>query len=58
VGGTRDRNRGERNVYSLLVGNPEGKGPLGRPRCRWLDNIKMDLLEIGVGVLDWIGVVQ
>jgi hypothetical protein len=37
----------KRNVYRLLVGNPEGKRPLGRPRRRWVDNIKMDLLEIG-----------
>jgi hypothetical protein len=36
----------KRNVYSLLVGKPEGKRPLGRPRCRWIDNIKIDLLEI------------
>jgi hypothetical protein len=42
------------NVYRLLVGKPEGKRPLGRPRCRWIDNIKMDLLEIGVSVVDWI----
>jgi hypothetical protein len=41
-----------------LVGKPEGKRPLGRPRCRWIDNIKMDLLEIGVSVVDWIGVAQ
>jgi hypothetical protein len=40
--------REERNVYRLLVGKPEGKRPLGRPRRRWIDNIKMDLLEIGV----------
>jgi hypothetical protein len=38
--------REKRNVYSLLVGKPEGKIPLGRPRRRWIDNIKMDLLEI------------
>jgi hypothetical protein len=38
----------KRNVYRLLVGKPEGKRPLGRPRHRWLDNIKMDLLEIGL----------
>jgi hypothetical protein len=37
-----------RNVYRLLVGKPERKRPLGRPRRRWIDNIKMDLLEIGV----------
>jgi hypothetical protein len=48
----------KRNVYSLLVGKPEGKRPLGRPRCRWIDNIKMDILEIGVSVVDWIGVAQ
>jgi hypothetical protein len=43
-----------RNAYSLVVGKPEGKRPLGRPRCRWVDNIKMDLSEIGFGDLDWI----
>jgi hypothetical protein len=48
----------KRNVYRLLVGKPEGKRPLGRPRCRWMDNIKMDLLEIGVNVVDWIGLAQ
>jgi hypothetical protein len=42
----------------LLVGKPEGKRPLGRPRRRWVDNIKMDLLEIGWGGLDWIGLAQ
>jgi hypothetical protein len=47
-----------RNVYRLLVGKPEGKRPLGRPRHRWIDNIKMDLLEIGVNVVDWIGLAQ
>jgi hypothetical protein len=47
-----------RDVYRLLVGKPEGKRPLGRPRRRWIDNIKMDLLEIGLGVVDWIGVAQ
>jgi hypothetical protein len=41
-----------------LVGKPEGKRPLGRPRRRWIDNIKMDLLEIEVSVVDWIGLVQ
>jgi hypothetical protein len=48
----------ERNVYMLLVGKPEGKRPLGRPRRRWMDNIKIDLLEIGLSVMDWIGVAQ
>jgi hypothetical protein len=45
-------------VYRLLVGKPEGKRPLGRPRRRWIDNIKMDLLEIGLSVLDGIGLAQ
>jgi hypothetical protein len=48
----------KRNVYRLLVGKPEGKGPVGTPRSRWLDNIKMDLTSIGWGVVDWIGVAQ
>jgi hypothetical protein len=48
----------KRNVYRLLVGKPEGKRPLGRPRRKWIYNIKMDLLEIGLGVLDWIGLAQ
>jgi hypothetical protein len=48
----------KRNVYRLLVGKPEGKRPLGRPRCRWIDNFKMDLLEIGVNVVNWIGLAQ
>jgi hypothetical protein len=41
-------------VYRLLVGKPERKRPLGRPRRRWIDNIEMDLLEIGFGVVNWI----
>jgi hypothetical protein len=44
----------KRNVYRLLVGKPEGKRPLGRPRRTWIDNIKIDLLEIGLSVVDWI----
>jgi hypothetical protein len=48
----------KRNQYALLVGKPEGKRPLGRPRRRWIDNIKMDLLEIGMSVVDWIGLAQ
>jgi hypothetical protein len=48
----------KRNVYRLLVGKPEGKRPLGRPRRRWIDNIKMDLLEVGLNVVDWIGLAQ
>jgi hypothetical protein len=48
----------KRNVYKLLVGKPEGKRPLGRPRRRWVGNIKMDLVELGLSVVDWIGPVQ
>jgi hypothetical protein len=48
----------KRNVYRLLVGKPEGKRPIGWPRRRWIDNIKMDLLEIGLSVVDWIGPAQ
>jgi hypothetical protein len=48
----------KRNVYRILVGKPEGKRPLGRPRRRWIDNIRMDLLEIGVSVVEWIGLAQ
>jgi hypothetical protein len=43
----------ERNTYRLLVRKPEGKRPLGRPRCSWLDNIRMDLVEVGWGEVDW-----
>jgi hypothetical protein len=48
----------KRKVSRLLVGKPEGKGPLGRLRCRWIGNIKMDLLEIGPSVVDWICLAQ
>jgi hypothetical protein len=48
----------KRNAYRLLVGKPEGKRLLGRPRCRWVDNIKMDFVEIGWGGVDWIGLAQ
>jgi hypothetical protein len=47
-----------RNAYRLLVGKPEGRRPLGRPRRRWLDNIMMDLLEVEWGDVDWIGLAQ
>jgi hypothetical protein len=46
------------NAYRLLVGKPEGKRPLGRPRRRWVDNIKMDILDICWGGVDWIGLAQ
>jgi hypothetical protein len=48
----------KRNVYRLLVRKPEGKRPLGRPRRRWIDNTKMDLLETGWSVVGWIGLAQ
>jgi hypothetical protein len=48
----------KRNVYTLLVGKSKGKRPLGRPRHRWTYNIKIDLLEIGLNVVDWIGLAQ
>jgi hypothetical protein len=48
----------KRNVYRLLVGKPKGRRPLGRPRRRWIDNIMMDLLEIGLSVVDWIGLAK
>jgi hypothetical protein len=48
----------KRNVYGLLIRNPERKRPFGRPRRRWVDNIKMGLLEIGLSVVDGTGVAQ
>jgi hypothetical protein len=48
----------KKNTYRLLVGKLEGERPVGRPRCRWVDNIRMDLGEVGWGDLDWIGLAQ
>jgi hypothetical protein len=48
----------KRNAYRLLVGKPEGKRPLGRPRCRWVDNIMVDLGEVGWGGVDVIGLAR
>jgi len=48
----------ERGVYRFLVGKPEGRRPLGRPRRRWVDNIRMNLQEVGCGYVDWIEVAQ
>ena len=48
----------ERGVYMVLLGKPEGRRPLGRPRRRWVDNIRMDLQEVGCGYMDWIGLAQ
>jgi hypothetical protein len=47
-----------RGVYRVSVGKPEGKRPLGRPKCRWEDNIKMYLQEVGCGAMDWIELAQ
>jgi hypothetical protein len=48
----------KRNAYRILVGKPEGKRPLGGPRRRWVDNIRMDLGKVGWGDVDWIGLAQ
>jgi hypothetical protein len=50
--------REKKNTYRLSVGKPEGKRPLGRPRRRWVDNISMDLGEMGWGDVDWIGLAK
>jgi hypothetical protein len=48
----------KRNAYRLLVGNPRGKEAARKPRRRWVDNIRMDLVEVGWGDVDWIGLAQ
>jgi hypothetical protein len=48
----------KRNSYRMLVGTPEGRRPLGRPKRRWLNNIRMDLVEVEWGDVDWIGLAQ
>jgi hypothetical protein len=53
--GTHGKGRG---VYRVLVGKPEAKRPLGRPRCRWEDNIKLDLREVGIDGANWIRLAQ
>jgi hypothetical protein len=58
IGKACSMNGGKRNAYMLLVGKPEGKEPLGRPRRIWADNIKMDLEVTRWGSVDWIGLVQ
>jgi hypothetical protein len=52
------RTKEKRNAYRILVGKPEGKRPLGRPRRRWVDNIKMDLRKIEWGGMDWTDLAQ
>jgi hypothetical protein len=58
MGGALTRIGEGRGVYRVLVGKPEGKRPLGRPRRRWEDNVRMDLREVGCGCVDWIGLAQ
>jgi hypothetical protein len=58
MGGSSSTNGEKRNAYRLLVGKPEGKRPLGRPRRRWMDNIRMELGEVGWGDVDWIGLAK
>ena len=48
----------DRGMYRVLLGKPEAKRPLGRPRRRWVDNIRTDLQEVGCWYMDWIGLVQ
>jgi hypothetical protein len=48
----------KRNAYRVMVGKPEGKRPIRRQRCRWVDNIKMDLREIGWNGMDWVDLAQ
>jgi hypothetical protein len=58
MGGACSTNGDKRNAYRLLVGNPEGRRPLRRPRRRWLGNIRMDLVEVCWGDVDWSGLAQ
>jgi hypothetical protein len=58
MGGPCSTNEGKRKAYRLLVEKPVGKRPLGRPRRRWVDNIRMDLGEVGWGDVDWTGLAQ
>jgi hypothetical protein len=58
MGGPCSTNGEKRNAYRLLVGKPEGKRPLGKPGRRWVDNIRMDLGEVGWDDVNWIGLAQ
>jgi len=58
MGGARSKYGVRRGAYRVLEGKPEEKRPLGRPRRRWEDNIKMDLQEVGYGGMDWIDLAQ
>ena len=58
MGWARGAYGGGEGSYRVLVGKPEGRRPLGRPRRRWVDNIRMDLQEVGCGYMDWVGLAQ
>jgi hypothetical protein len=58
VGGACSTNGEKTNAYRLLVGKPDGRRPLGRPRRKWVDNIRMNLVDVGSGDVDWIGLAQ
>jgi hypothetical protein len=58
MGGTCSTNGEKRNALGCWRGKPEGRRPLRRPRCRWVDNIRMDLVEVGCGDVDWIRLAQ
>jgi hypothetical protein len=58
MGGACSTNGKKRNAYRILAGTPEGKKPLGTPRRRWVDNIKMDLRKIGWDGVDWMDMAQ
>ena len=58
MGWACDSYGGGKGAYRVLVGKPDGKRPLGRPRRRWVDNIRMDLQEVGCGDVDWTGLAQ
>jgi hypothetical protein len=58
MGGACSAYREGRGVYRVLVGKPEGKKPLGKPRCRWEDSIKIDIQEVGCESMDWIELTQ
>ena len=58
MGGTCSAYGEGRGMYRVLVGKPEGKRPLGRPRRRWENNIKLDFQEVGCGGMDWINLAQ
>jgi hypothetical protein len=58
MGGAFSKYGERKDIYRVFVWKPEGKSPLGRPRCRWEDNIKMDLRYMACGEMDWIELAQ